>query len=44
MPQDSSGLSRLSTAGIAQANRLLDLRTPLARTAWWPRPCRPPNN
>ncbi|MFY1868226.1 type VI secretion system Vgr family protein [Achromobacter xylosoxidans] len=29
MPQDSSGLSRLSTAGIAQANRLLDLRTPL---------------
>ncbi|MCG2598722.1 MAG: type VI secretion system Vgr family protein, partial [Achromobacter sp.] len=29
MPQDASGLSRLSTAGIAQANRLLDLRTPL---------------
>lgn len=29
MPQDSSGLSRLSTAGLAQANRLLDLRTPL---------------
>lgn len=29
MPQDASGLSRLSTAAIAQANRLLDLRTPL---------------
>ena len=28
MPQDASGLSRLSTAAIAQANRLLDLRTP----------------
>ncbi|MGE8656403.1 MAG: type VI secretion system Vgr family protein [Achromobacter sp.] len=29
MPQDASGLSRLARAGIAQANRLLDLRTPL---------------
>lgn len=29
MPQDSSGLSRLSTAGIEQANRLLNLSTPL---------------
>lgn len=29
MPQDSSGLSRLSTAGVEQANRLLNLSTPL---------------
>lgn len=44
MPQDSSGLSRLSTAGIAQANRLLDLRTPLGENRLRPRPRRPPNN